>query len=240
MKKRINTAIILATILTLLTANCVAQEKPKLQAGVSRALAEEIEVCISKQEAPEAKEPVLVFEHGYTTARVNVRELPSTDSNIYEVYILGQPVIYAKHNEEWSIIKYGDSYAYIYSEYITDKEVLYYNEYNVYLLSHLIMGEAENCDDKTQLYVGSVALNRVKSKYFPNTLKDVIFQDGQYACTWDGNFYKEPTEQCLKNAVYLASFGSVLPENVIWQAGFKQGDGVYAERSGMYFCYSNF
>ena len=105
------------------------------------------------------------------------------------------------------------------------------------MLSHLIMGEAGGESDTCQLYVGSVVLNRMKHKNFPNTMKEVIFQKGQYACTWDGNYNKTPTDKCIQNAKKLLEYGSVLPDNVIWQAGFKQGKGVYTVVDGAYFCY---
>lgn len=115
------------------------------------------------------------------------------------------------------------------------------NDYELYLLAHLIYAEAgqDSCSDDTQLMVGSVALNRVKSDYFPNTLYEVIYQTGQYSCTWNGGFEKEPNERAWKNAEYLLQTGSVLPNNVIFQAGFEQGDGTYTEVDGIYFCYKN-
>ena len=66
------------------------------------------------------------------------------------------------------------------------------NAYDLYYMAHLLYAEAGSswCSDELQLYVGSVVLNRVESDQFPNTIRDVIYQDGQYACTWDGNFEK--------------------------------------------------
>ena len=46
-----------------------------------------------------------------------------------------------------------------------------YTDEDLYLLSHVIAGEANYCDYNMKLYVGSVVLNRVKSPLFPNTLK---------------------------------------------------------------------
>ena len=112
-----------------------------------------------------------------------------------------------------------------------------YTDEELDMLSHLIMGESGGESDTCQLYVGSVVLNRVNHEKFPNTIKEVIFQKGQYACTWDGNYDKEPTEKCIENARYLLENGSVLPENVIFQANFKQGTGVYEYLEGLYFCY---
>lgn len=107
------------------------------------------------------------------------------------------------------------------------------------LLAHLINAEAgaDWCSDDMKYYVGSVALNRVKSEDFPETLKEVIYQEGQYACIIDGNFKKEPTDACWEIAEDLLINGPALPESVVFQAEFEQGDGIYCKEQNMYFCY---
>lgn len=112
-------------------------------------------------------------------------------------------------------------------------------DHELYLMAHLINGEAgcNWCSDDMMYYVGSVVLNRVDSKYFPDNIEDVIFAPKQYACTWDGNFDKEPCERAWRIAEDLLLNGSVLPENVVFQAQFTQGDGVYCKEQNMYFCY---
>lgn len=107
-----------------------------------------------------------------------------------------------------------------------------------YLLM-IIVGEAQNCSRQEQMYVGSVVLNRLHSSWFPNqnTIKQVATAKGQYACMWDGNAYKTPTETNKEVALELLNNGSVLPENVVFQALFKQGNGVYCKINKTYFCY---
>ena len=107
-----------------------------------------------------------------------------------------------------------------------------------YLLM-IIVGEAQNCSRQEQMYVGSVVLNRLHSPWFPkqNTIKQVATAKGQYACMWDGNAYKTPTETNKEVALELLKNGSVLPENVVFQALFKQGSGVYCKINKTYFCY---
>ena len=192
----------------------------------------------SEQEKQEHKTQ-FDYKDGWTTTPVNVRTAPSTDSEILTVYQFNTNISYSKYNDEWSIIKYKDTHAYIYSNYISDTEAKKnsYTDDELYMLSHLIMGEAGGESDTCQLYVGSVVLNRIKHEHFPDTMKEVIFQKGQYACTWDGNYNKEPTERCIENAQKLLEYGSVLPDNVVWQAGFKQGKGTYVILDGVYFCY---
>lgn len=107
-----------------------------------------------------------------------------------------------------------------------------------YLLM-IIVGEAQNCSRQEQMYVGSVVLNRLHSSWFPkqNTIKQVATAKGQYACMWDGNAYKTPTETNKEVALELLKNGSVLPGNVVFQALFKQGNGVYCKINKTYFCY---
>ena len=114
------------------------------------------------------------------------------------------------------------------------------------LLARLMTAEmgSEWVSDEVQLYVGSVPLNRMKSDAFPGeTLYDVIYQEGQYSPTWTGAINNTPDERTIENAKKLLTEGSVLPENVVFQANFKQGDGVYYEYydeilgTTTYFCY---
>ena len=114
-----------------------------------------------------------------------------------------------------------------------------YSDYDLYLMSHLINGEAgcDWCSDAEQRAVGSVVLNRMRDSRFPNTMAGVIYQRGQYACTWDGNFDLQPSERAIANAKYILTYGSTLPSNVVFQARSVQGEGVYTKIGVHYFCY---
>lgn len=68
---------------------------------------------------------VYMYSDGWTSTAVNIRKEPNTSSEILTVYEFNTCVSYAKYNEEWSIIKYGNEYAYIYSKYISDEESKY-------------------------------------------------------------------------------------------------------------------
>lgn len=109
---------------------------------------------------------------------------------------------------------------------------------DLYLLAHVICGEAQNCDRTEQEYVGSVVLNRVKSDRFPDTISEVIYQTGpiQYACAWDGNFDREPTELNWEVAENLLEAGSKLPEDVVWQSAEPQGSYTYIQTEYHYYC----
>lgn len=129
------------------------------------------------------------------------------------------------------------------NQQLTDLEWKYYYSFPVesdpWLLAHLITGEGQNTTEEEQRFIASVACNRVKSPLFPNTLKEVIYQPGQYACVNDGNFYRETTIYNWRNAMYVYLNGSVLPEHVVWQSNCLQGDGYYTDTGYHIYCYSN-
>jgi len=51
----------------------------------------------------------------------------------------------------------------------------------VYLLASLIWAEARGEPFEGQVAVGAVVMNRVESPEFPDTVEDVIYQEGQFA-----------------------------------------------------------
>lgn len=108
-----------------------------------------------------------------------------------------------------------------------------------YLLARLVYAEAGSESDEHQQAVASVVLNRMNSDKFPDSIDEVIYQRNplQYACIEDGNIDKIPDERAIKNAYYIWDNGSILPDNVLYQAEFKQGSGVYKQIGNTYFCY---
>lgn len=117
-----------------------------------------------------------------------------------------------------------------------------YSETDLYVLSHIISAEAGNCSEDMMLSVGSVVLNRVADERFPNTIEEVVFQEGQYSPTWNGAYYAEPTEEAVEVAKILLEDGSAIDQSVVWQAEFPQGNGIYDTIESpwgttMYFCY---
>ena len=109
-------------------------------------------------------------------------------------------------------------------------------EHDLDILAHLLCGECQGGSRELQEAVGSVVLNRVASDKFPDTIEEVVFQRGQYACTWDGNYDRTPTERNWEVAGYLLENGSQIPENVVFQAQFKQGK-VWKKIDSEIFCY---
>lgn len=109
------------------------------------------------------------------------------------------------------------------------------------LLSRVIYSEgggASWVSDDMCYGIGSVVLNRVEHKDFPNSIKEVVYQSGQYACINTRYFFEQPNERSLEIAEELLN-GSEnrFPKDVVFQAQFTQGSGVYSHIQNMYFCY---
>lgn len=97
--------------------------------------------------------------------------------------------------------------------------------------------------DIDQYYVMNVIENRIKSKYYPNTIRGVIFQEGQYQPTWDGSWSKTPSERTKRNVkkYLLGKVDTGMPDNVLYQAMFIQGKDVWTHvsnpvDSGHWYC----
>ena len=120
-----------------------------------------------------------------------------------------------------------------------EETVVEIDDAEVDLLAHLIFAEAGSdwCEDNMLYYTGSVVLNRIESEYFPNTMREVIYQPGQYSCISNGMIDYEYNQRAYNVAEDLLMSGSCLPKNVLFQAQCEQGDGTYVKVQNMYFCY---
>lgn len=94
-------------------------------------------------------------------------------------------------------------------------------------------------EKKTARWTGAVVMNRVKSKKFPNTVKEVLYQTKpciQYSTTRDF-FTKELPREVYDMAEDIYKNGTPeVPENVLYQATFEQGE-IWDELNGEIFCY---
>lgn len=104
------------------------------------------------------------------------------------------------------------------------------------LLARVIWVEAQGeCEDGQQA-VAEVVLNRLASEAFGNTLKGVIYAEGQFRSVP----YLEDAEpsQAQYEAIERAIYGPyVLPEEVVHFASFRTNDNVWGQIGGHIFCY---
>lgn len=171
---------------------------------------------------------------------VNIRKEPNIQSEILDKAMLNTSFEIIEEKDGWSKFWGEDEnycgYGYIKSEYLSEVVVTYTQE-DLYIMAHVLGGEAQYCTDDEQRYVGSVVLNRVAHKSFPDTIKEVVFEKGQYSCIKDKVYYREPTESNWENAKWLLENGSILPKHVIYQSKGKQGSGVYLKTKWHQYCY---
>lgn len=127
---------------------------------------------------------------------------------------------------------------------IEDDKKPKYSDEDLYWLSRVIDAEAGSnwIPDWVQRGVGSVVLNRVASSRFPNSIKSVVFQSGQYHCASSGSIYRTPSTKSTNNAKYILENGSTLPAGVLGQSEHIQGivhSTYYDPYLGTttYFCY---
>ena len=109
------------------------------------------------------------------------------------------------------------------------------------LLAKTIYAEAtENPSLRYQdrTYVGAVVMNRLRSGYWGNSLRNVIYAPGQYACVGTKKFNSTPPQECMDIArALLLGERYGVPDNVIFQAQFIQGRGVWKKVGVHYYCY---
>lgn len=124
------------------------------------------------------------------------------------------------------------------------------NEQELEMLALVIYQEAggDACSDECRQMVGEVALNRVASRIYPNTLYEVLTQYGQYGrLHWTGLVWPARADlpgeaHAVERAFHIAAAlltGSVerlLPEDTIFQAEFPQGSEILVALDGLYFC----
>ena len=132
-----------------------------------------------------------------------------------------------------------------------------YSDEDIRILTTTVFHEAGHTTEQLRQYVAQVVLNRVEDSLFPDTVKGVITQPGQYSTKYatveaanaiqatdskNGTYYYGICEDSVKAAM----MGQVeMPSNVLYQANFSQGKGVWKSvyfnsgwyASTSYFCY---
>lgn len=115
-----------------------------------------------------------------------------------------------------------------------------FRQSEINLLAEVIYWENWFTDkDKRAAYLtGAVVMNRVNSPLWPNTVKAVLHQKGQYS-TVKYFYTKEIPQECYDMARDIYKNGTPdVPYNVVFQATFVQGFGDWGDPiNGEHFCY---
>ena len=120
---------VMGTDYNIQTGVAVQECTTNLTAGITRTMSELLceeyeEISIECTFEPDN------WRVGWITTKTKVRDIPSVDSEILDIYYFNTTIQYCKYNEEWSKIQYPLGIAYIKSDCISDKE-LDYIDYNV-------------------------------------------------------------------------------------------------------------
>lgn len=113
---------------------------------------------------------------------------------------------------------------------------IYLSDEDVDLLARIIWLEARGECFEGQQAVAEVVFNRMLSDAFPDSLYDVIYQDGQFTTAYR---VKEATPgETQYRAIYEALTGTnVLPVEVVFFATTPENDNVWGTIGGHTFCY---
>jgi len=118
------------------------------------------------------------------------------------------------------------------------------------IIARVIYNEAGyGCTERHMELVGAVIVNRVESPLYPDTVYGVVTQAGQYHASYAdaGSYYgrrareSDRWEYCCDLAERALNGEVDCPDNVLYQANFRQGAGVYeygyTSYSTTFFCY---
>ena len=124
------------------------------------------------------------------------------------------------------------------------EETKNYTDDDLYYLAAAVCHEAGGESEEIQLLVANVIINRVNSSLYPNTIYEVLTQYMQYGTMWKyGISFPDWADQKVKDQCYsvakrILQGERYCPENVLFQAEFEQGSGIYKYfDEGYYFCY---
>lgn len=124
------------------------------------------------------------------------------------------------------------------------EETKNYTEDDLFYLAAAVCREAGGESEEIQLLVANVIINRVNSSIYPDTIYEVLTEYKQYGTMWKyGVSFPDwaddkVKEQCYSVAKRILEGERFCPENVLFQAEFKQGSGVYKQfGDDYYFCY---
>lgn len=125
---------------------------------------------------------------------------------------------------------------------VTEPEQSYTDD-ELYYLAAVVCREAGGESDEIQLLVANVVINRVNSAIYPDSIYGVLTDYMQYGIMWKYgvSFPKwadqDTIDHCYDIARRILEGERVCPDNVLFQAEFEQGSGIYKQFDGFYFCY---
>lgn len=119
------------------------------------------------------------------------------------------------HNDRWQDVRFD--YA--------SMDDTYYDM--TYPLAKIIYAEGGGQSDMCQQYIGYVVINRIESKYYPNTLKKVFFSGGYAPESQEKYRNGECSDRAIENAKIVVNnyYNDTMPVSpaLVYQSKFSQG-----------------
>ena len=118
-----------------------------------------------------------------------------------------------------------------------------YTDDDLFYLAAAVCREAGGESEEIQLLVANVVINRVNSSIYPDTIYGVLTDYRQYGMMWKygvsfpSRADQDTIDHCYDVARRILDGERVCPDNVLFQAEFEQGSGIYKQFDGFYFCY---
>jgi len=108
-----------------------------------------------------------------------------------------------------------------------------YDDEDLYWLSRIITAEARGECMEGKIAVGNVIMNRLRHPYFPDTVKEVIFDRKggiQFSPTHSGAIYNKPTEESIV-AAKLVLDGVVVTDQALYFSPVYRAERSWAGRN---------
>ena len=84
------------------------------------------------------------------------------------------------------------------------------------ILARIIHAESRGEPYEGKLAVGAVIMNRVEASNFPNTIREVVFQPGQFSPVRNGSYYNTPSELSWDAAEAILAGEYSFPSDVLY------------------------
>lgn len=182
---------------------------------------------------PDNGKPGIVHLSTYDEAKKNTESTENTDAT--------EPETTEKLTEETQPVTTEPV-----TEEVTEpsEETKNYTDDDLFYLAAAVCREAGGESEEIQLLVANVIMNRVNSSLYPNTIYEVLTQYKQYGTMWKyGISFPDWADQKVKDQCYsvakrILEGERYCPENVLFQAEFEQGSGIFKQfGDDYYFCY---
>lgn len=146
-----------------------------------------------KQEKPKQQEPVAHINYHVAKGDSLYKIAKLFGTTIAEIVELNQLKSTTIRVNQVLLIPDNGAKEYPVGLWLTDQEVQW--------IAQMIHAEARGEPYLGQVAVGAVIINRVKSPKFPNTVKEVLFQEGAFQPIRNGSFYRPASEQAYRAAL---------------------------------------